>query len=108
MMTENSLQSEDSKNKQFPEVKEKEENCEQQDDLQSSTAASNLNKSIDNLSLKNMISNLDITEEIQALSKRKLSAPISFSQTMRFNIERLGKGPKRAYFDKLLSKGFFN
>ena len=105
MMTEISSQAEDSKNRQFP--KEKEETVEQQDEQQSSTAASNLNTSIDNLSPKNMRPNLDITEEI-ALSKRKLSAPISFSQNMRFNIEKLGKGPKRAYYDKLLCKGFFN
>ena len=106
-MTEISLQSESTKNSQFPIIKEKEESIEQQDELQSSTADSNLNRSIDNLSSKDMRGNLNIAKEI-AFSKRKLSAPIPFSQNMILNIEKLGKGPKRAYFDKLLSNGFFN
>ena len=42
-------QSEETKNNKISNVKEKEEKIEQQDDFQSSTSTSNLNKSIDNL-----------------------------------------------------------
>ena len=73
--------SEKIKNDQMPEIKEKEEKIEQQDDFQSSTSASNLNKSIDNIAPSDLQSLLDRTEKINTQSRRKLSAPISITPT---------------------------
>lgn len=97
-MTENTLSENTEKINQLPNLKEE---SEQQDELQSSTAASNLDNSVDNLSTKNKISELDSIDLAQ--SKRKNSAPIS--QIIGLNIARLGKGPKSSYFNKLFCKG---
>ena len=87
------------------EVKEKEEKIEQQDDFQSSTSTSNLNKSNDNLTPNDLQSLLDRTEKINIQSKRKLSAPISISPNIILNIEKLEKGAKSSYYNKLISQG---
>ena len=78
---------------------------EQQEEFQSSTSASNLNKSIDNLGPNNLGENLDFTETIKEQFKRKLSAPISISQNMGLNITTLAKCPRNSYFNKLICKG---
>ena len=91
---------------EYQEIIEKKDNIERIDDIQTSTSASNLNNSVDNLGAKNETP-LDITEEIKAESRRKLSAPFSISQNAKLNIEKNGKGTRMAYFNKLLSKGLF-
>ena len=78
---------------------------EQQDEFQSSTSASNLNKSIDCLGPNKLGENLDFTEIIKEEYKRKLSAPISISQNMGLNIAKLARCPRSSYFSKLISKG---
>ena len=78
---------------------------EQQDEFQSSTSASNLNKSIDNLGPNNLGENLDFTETIKEQFKRKLSAPISISQNIELNLRKLARCPRNSYFNKLLCKG---
>ena len=75
------------------------------EELQSSTSASILNKSIDNLSPKNLKSSLELNEEVQAQCKRKLSAPISIPQNIGLLINKLGQGPRGSYYSKLISKG---
>ncbi len=97
-MTENSLSENTQKINQLPNLKEE---SEQQDEFQCSTASSNLDNSVDNLSTKNKTSELDIIDPAQ--SKRKNSAPIS--QIIGVNITKLGKGPKSSYFNKLFCKG---
>ena len=82
----------------------KEEN-EQLDELRCSTTASNLNRSIDNLAAKDLLkSELGTIGESQW--KRKLSAPLS--NMVRFNINKLGKGPRGSYYNKLFCKGFLS
>ena len=98
-------QFEKAKNNQIPEIKEREEKIEQQDDFQSSTTTSNLNKSIDNLAPSDLQSLLDKTEKINTQSRRKLSAPISISPNIILNIEKLEKGAKSSYYNKLISQG---
>ena len=93
---------EQTKTNQISNIKGEEE---QQDEFQSSTSASNLNKSIDNLGPNNLGANLDFTEVIKEHYKRKLSAPISISQNMRLNITKLARCPRGSYFSKLISKG---
>ena len=80
------------------------EERDHQEELQSSTSVSNLNKSIDNLSPKNFKSTLDLSEEIKAQCKRKLSAPIP--QNISLFIDKLGQGPRGSYYSKLMCKGF--
>ena len=101
-MTETTTNIEQTKNDQLFNVKGEEE---QQDECQSSTSASNLNKSIDGLCPKNLGANLDFTEIIKEQYKRKLSAPISISQNMGLNITKLAKCPRNSYFNKLICKG---
>ena len=62
----------------FPEGLKEER--DHQEELQSSTAASNLNKSIDNISPRNLKSALDLGEEVQPQCRRKLSTPLSIPQ----------------------------
>ena len=78
---------------------------EQQDEFQSSTSASNLNKSIDCLGPNKLGENLDFTEIIKQEYKRKLSAPISISQNMGLNITKFARCPRNSYFNKLICKG---
>ena len=98
-------QSEETKNNKISNVKEKEEKIEQQDDFQSSTSTSNLNKSIDNLAPNDLQSLLDRTDKINIQSRRKLSAPISITPNIIFNIEKYGKGARSSYYNKLISQG---
>ena len=79
---------------------------EEQDENQSSTSASNLNKSIDNLSHKDLQSHLDFTKKIQEQYKRKLSTPLSISQNIGLNITKLSKCPRSSFYNKLICKGF--
>ena len=76
-----------------------------QEEFQSSTSASNLNISIDNLSPKGLKSTLILGEEVQPQCKRKLSAPISIPQNIGLLINKLGQGPRGSYYSKLISKG---
>jgi hypothetical protein len=87
----------------FPEGLKEER--DHQEELQSSTAASNLNKSIDNISPRNLKSALDLGEEVQPQCRRKLSAPISIPQNIGLLINRLGQGLRGSYYSKLISKG---
>ena len=87
----------------FPEALKEER--DHQEGLQSSTTASNLNKSIDNLSPKNLKSALDFGEEVQPLCRRKLSAPISINQNIGLLINRFGQGSRGSYYSKLICKG---
>ena len=105
MIQEIKNQSKKIKNDQMPEIKEKEEKIEQQEDFQSSTSASNLNKSIDNLAPSDLQPLLDRTEKINTQSRRKLSAPISITPNIILNIEKIGKGAKSSYYNMLISKG---
>lgn len=90
---------------QASELKEKEEKIEQQDDFQSSTTEPNLNKSIDNLVPSDLQTLLDRKEKINIQSRRKLSAPISISPNILLNIEKMEKGAKTSYYNKLISQG---
>ena len=82
----------------------KEEN-EHLDELRCSTTASNLNRSIENLAPKDILkSELGFICESQW--KRKLSAPLS--DMVRLNINKLGKGTRGSYYNKLFCKGFFS
>ena len=99
-MTETTTNIEQTKTDQLFDVKGEEE---QQDEFQSSTSASNLNKSIDGLVPKNLGENLDFTETIKEQNKRKFSAPLSIS--MGLNIAKLARCPRNSYFSKLISKG---
>ena len=74
----------------FPEGLKEER--DHQEELQSSTAASNLNKSIDNISPRNLKSALDLGEEVQP-------------QNIGLLINRLGQGLRGSYYSKLISKG---
>ncbi len=101
-MTDNALYNDSLKITAKYELKEE---SEQQDELRSSTTASNLNKSIDNLSPHDMIkSGLGNIFEFE--SKRKLSAPLS--NVVGLNISKLGKGTRGSYYNKLFCKGFIN
>lgn len=78
------------------------EEDELQDDNRLSTAASELNKSLENLGPKNI--NIEFIDQ-KDLVNRKHSAPCSSSSNLSLNLLKCGKGPKGAYFNKLLCKG---
>lgn len=105
-MADISSKTEQPKHCEIHEIEIKKENYEQTDEIQSSTSTSNLNDSIDNLGPKEKKS-LDITEEIKAQSRRKLSAPFSISQNSRLNLEKYGYDPRVSYYSKLMCKGLF-
>ena len=73
-----------------------------QDENRLSTAASDLNKSLENLGPKNL--NIEYIDQ-KDLINRKESAPCSISSNLPFNLLKCGKGPKGDYFNKLLCKG---
>jgi hypothetical protein len=85
-------------------IKEEEE---QQDENQSSTSCSNLNKSIDNLGPDVLKSNLDFTEKSHDQFKRKLSAPNTVSQNISLHFTKMKNDPRGSYFNKLMCKGLF-
>ena len=85
--------------------KEISEEAEHQEELQSSTSASILNKSNDNLGPNNINQLLDIKEEIESQTKRKFSAPITISQIQVLNINKFGRGPRSSYYNQLFCKG---
>ena len=101
-MTETTTNIEQTDSNKLSNIKNEEE---QQDEFQSSTSASNLNKSIDYLGPIGLGANLDFTEKIKENYKRKLSAPISISPNMELNILKLARCPRKSYFNKLIYKG---
>ena len=82
------------------------EERDHQEEIQLSTSASNLNKSIDNLSPKYFKSALDLSEEVKSQCKRKLSAPIPIAQNIGLLFNKLGEGLRGSYYSKLICKGF--